>query len=139
MSKNQLDAAPAHGVQTYEAHTASKGKRSTIAWSLVLSAAAWALHLFISYSFVEWHCRNTEVMSHATAKVILHGLTGALFLVALACTVQCVRASRRAKHTDEQVRNRRRLFMLRFSAMFSALLAVTIVVQGLPNVLVALC
>lgn len=139
MNKNQIDDAPAHGVATYEAHTASKGKRSIIAWSLALAMLAWALHLFISYSFVEWHCQNTDVMTHSTAKRILHGFTAVLAVVAFACTALCIKAGRHMHQADDPVGARRQRFMLRFATLLSAFLGAAIAVQSLPNLLVDLC
>lgn len=139
MNKNQLDNAPAHGVATYEAHTASKGKRNVIAWSLALAMLAWLLHLFLSYSFVEWHYQNMDVISHSTAKRILHGLTAFLGLIALTCTAVCIRARRRMHWASEPVRARRQRFMLRLVTLLSAFLGFAIAVQSLPNLLVDLC
>ncbi len=105
-------------------------------WCFILAAAAWALHLFISYGLVEWHCRRL-LFEHAALKTGLYVLTGALFLLALGCAVVCRRCIRRqARHPQAAEQG---LFALRLAMLLSALFAATIFVQGFPLFLVTLC
>lgn len=112
----------------------------TIWWCSGLAVVAWGLHLFVSYSLVEWYCRNQETMSNASMKLLLHGLTLALGLVAVACTVVSRNYSSRLKREKGGSQKAGRAkFMASFSTVFCGSMVAIILVQGIPNWVVALC
>lgn len=103
---------------------------------------AWGLHLFLSYSFVEWYCRNMEVISGLNAKVILHSLTALCFLLALfggwLALSSLLQLQNRKQGLDNTLFSRSR-FMAVSGILLSLFLAVIILVQGLPNLVLLPC
>lgn len=139
MSKNEIDDTASHGQTTYEADPGSRAKLGAVGRCMALGVAAWALHLFISYSLVEWHCQNLGTLSHGTTKILLNTLTVAFLVLAVVAALISKRYGDDSIKTDPSETGKRPQFMARFSALLCGFLAVVILVQGLPNVMVGLC
>lgn len=139
MSKNEIEDTAVHGQKTYEADPGSRAKLGAVGRRMALGVAAWALHLFVSYSLVEWHCRNLGTLSHGTTKLILNTLTVVLFVLAVVAAVGSKRHGDRYAKEDALGAGKRPQFMAQFSALLCGFLAVVILVQGIPNLMVGLC
>lgn len=139
MKQKQVLEPPMQGRQSEEDVPRGNGPSAKpLAWCSAIAMAAWALHLFIGYSLVEWHCHNPAAISNATAKAILAALTVAGFLAAVVSGIFCKKYS--AKLARQPVPNSKRTpFLARFGALLCAFLAVLIAAQGLPIVMVAMC
>lgn len=109
----------------------------------LIGAAAWGLHLFLSYGLVELYCRNQEIATAASIKFILHSLTGACFFLAAYGGWLAWRTDHRLHdHASEEGGDpgiQRSRFMARSGIMFSAFLAIIILVQGMPNLVFEPC
>lgn len=109
----------------------------------LVAVAAWGLQLFLSYGLVELYCRNQGIATPATIKLILHGLTGGMFILAfyggwLAWrTEQSLAQGMKDEGSGTGVQRSR--FLARSGIMFSAFLAAVILVQGLPNLVFEPC
>lgn len=107
-----------------------------------IAIAAWGLHLFASYSLVEWYCRNAEAISSVSAKIILHSLTALCFLLALYggwLAWSSVRQLQNRRNALDNTFFTRSRFMAKSGILLSLFLAVIILVQGLPNLVLPLC
>ncbi len=110
------------------------------AWFIAI--AAWGLHLFASYSLVEWHCRNPQTLSDITTKIMLHSLTVFCFLLALSAgglAWRSIRTLRERKNSLSNTFFTRSRFMATSGILLSLFLAVIILVQGLPNLVLPPC
>lgn len=138
MNKNEIAEPAIQDTHTedVDTYTAARPHRRRSRLCTGLSTLAWALHLFVSYAFVEWHCQNL-VFNHNTAKWILNGLTVGFVVIAVACTfISRNNIREQASHAQ---RTKQRLFAAKLSTLLCGLLAVIIAVQGLPNLMVSLC
>lgn len=107
-----------------------------------IAIAAWSLHLFLSYSLVEWYCRNTAAISSVNAKILLHSLTALCFLLALYGGWLAWSSMRQLQNRKNALDNAffiRSLFMAKSGILLSLFLAAVILVQGLPNLVVPPC
>lgn len=107
-----------------------------------IAITAWGLHLFLSYSLVEWYCRNTEAISGGNAKFLLHSLTALCFLLALYGGWLAWSSMRQLQNRKSGLDNTlftRSRFMAKSGILLSLFLAVIILVQGLPNLVLPPC
>lgn len=138
MNKNE-HAEPAiqdPKTENLDARTEADPNRRLSRWCSGLSVAAWGLHLFVTYSLVEWHCR-TLALEDITVKVILYAVTAVLFLVAAFCTM--ISRTKVQKEEKQISKKKEGLFSLTFTTWLSGFLSAVILVQGLPVFLVSLC
>lgn len=112
-----------------------------ILWAgCALPVVAWGVQLFVSYGLVEWHCENPRAMQPAMVDLLLYGLSAAMLVLAVAGGWLAWRARRRLKLQRTGYPDRaRRLFMANSGVLLALFLAVAIVVQTLPGLMVPGC
>jgi L-asparagine transporter-like permease len=99
--------------------------------------AAWALQLFINYALVEWHCARPQAFSEQTLQWLVGMITVACLATALINLFYALLYYRGLKqHKSDQSRQ---IFMAAGACLMSGFLAVTIVMQGWPSLLLAPC
>lgn len=107
-------------------------------WSFWFSAvAAWAVQLFVSYSLVEWYCVNAESISQNKIQAINLALTSVCFLIAFSSTIFAFRSAKKISSDDLSMQ--RIKFMVWGGMILSGFLGVTILMQGIPNLVLPLC
>lgn len=100
----------------------------------MVATVAWILHLSISYSLVEWYCRNSEVLEAQTVKMMLHAVTGLSFLLAVFGAWFAWRTRKRLRAEPGLSE-----FMAGSGVWYSLFLAVVILVEGIPNMVIPTC
>lgn len=106
-----------------------------------IAAVAWALHLVISYTVVEWYCHSETGIAPGTIYWILNGTTLVTVVLALASAVlgwRNLRRVRPAKARDTERLGRQR-FMALTGIMLSLFFLSIILVQGMPNFFLRPC
>lgn len=123
-----------------EPDNTDKRPATKLLWACWLSpVAAWALQLFFSYSFVEWYCKNPATMSASSVKIALFAVTFLCFLIAVSFVFVAYRLSKNLRQFQQESASMRSLFMVRGGVLISAFLAVTIVFQGWPGMVLPVC
>lgn len=100
---------------------------------------AWVIHLFGSYTLVEWYCANPGVLQSSTVKMILHGTTLVTFAMAIYGVWLTWTLWKRCRGYDGDATLRRIVFMARSGCFMNAAMAVLIAVEGIPNFVYPVC
>jgi hypothetical protein len=101
--------------------------RALLWFALFGGPVAWTAHLLSSYPLVPWACGTGSVL-------VLHGITAAMFLVAVGAAASGGLALRRYRVGDDLATHRAR-FMGRVGALLGILFALAILAEGLPPLL----
>jgi hypothetical protein len=93
---------------------------------------AWGIHLFASYTLVEWYCNNSEVLQSSTVKLVLHGISIFTLVMAGYGVIFTWRLWRRWR-TDSSTSLGRIAFMARSGLLMNIFMVAIIAVEGIPN------
>lgn len=104
----------------------------------MVGIVAWGIHLFASYTLVEWYCQNSEVLQSSTAKLILHGISIATLAIAIYGIFLTWRLWRRWR-TNGSTTLQRIAFMAQSGLLMNMFMAVLIVVEAIPNFVYPIC
>lgn len=102
-----------------------------------IGIAAWALQLFVSYALVEWHCARPEAFSEQTLQWLVGTLTIVCLATAVVNLIYALGYYRLLKQQESD--HARETFMVAGACFMSGFLAVAILVQGWPSLLLAAC
>lgn len=105
----------------------------------LVAAAAWGLHLLVSYGLVELVCKKPAILETVWVEIILHGLTILFFLLALSGAALGWHISRRLRTERKPSDHGRSKFMATSGILLSLFFATVILVQGLPNMVLPTC
>jgi hypothetical protein len=122
-----------------DTHVAPTTGRLWTLWGLPIGA--WGAHLFISYGFVEWYCQHQQEISPTMAKLILHGLTLIMLMVAATGGYLAWRTRARLKRVGARDSQGRQPgpFMLNSGVLLALLMTLIILVTGSANLVMPVC
>jgi len=98
---------------------------------------AWALHVSVSYAFVELYCQQLATMGDRAALAILSLFTAAMLLLAIAGCVRCYQNRRAICLAPEN--QRRGLFVATSGLLLGIFMVASILMQTLPLLVVPPC
>jgi hypothetical protein len=102
-----------------------------LGWLVVVGA--WAVQLFLSYGVVEWYCQDTSVARVTVISSVLHGIAWFCLAVVIGIAVIYWRKNHAIRRQRQSEKSLSVLFIVRGGLALSVFLAVTILVQSLPN------
>lgn len=105
----------------------------------LVAAAAWGLHLLVSYGLVELVCEKPAILETVRVEIILHGLTILFFLLALSGAALAWRINKRLRAQPRLPDPGRSEFMATSGILLSLFFAIVVLVQGLPNMVLPTC
>ncbi len=98
---------------------------------------AWALHVSVSYAFVELYCQQLSALGDRAALVILSLFTAAMLLMAILGCVRCYQNRRAIRLAPES--QRRGLFIATSGLLLGIFMIASILMQTLPLLVVPPC